>query len=234
MLVATDVAARGIDVPTISHVFNYGLPMKAEDYVHRIGRTGRAGREGISVTFAQRNDAFKIRQIERYINSRINVTQIKGLEPQLTHEDFKAGKPSKGRGGARPNGSRSGAPRHGARSGAPRSAEGGEFRGGFGHGKPRGDAPRADRGDRAAVRHGRTDSRSEAGSFGNERAARPAFGEEHRPRREHRGKQAESRAFAKPFADTRSAGRSIGHPVGRPTGRPANGAKPRANRKPSF
>jgi superfamily II DNA/RNA helicase len=44
ILVATDVAARGIDVPTISHVINYGLPMKAEDYVHRIGRTGRAGR----------------------------------------------------------------------------------------------------------------------------------------------------------------------------------------------
>jgi ATP-dependent helicase YprA (DUF1998 family) len=44
VLVATDVAARGIDVPTISHVINYGLPMKAEDYVHRIGRTGRAGR----------------------------------------------------------------------------------------------------------------------------------------------------------------------------------------------
>ena len=43
VLVATDVAARGIDVPTISHVINYGLPMKAEDYVHRIGRTGRAG-----------------------------------------------------------------------------------------------------------------------------------------------------------------------------------------------
>ena len=227
VLVATDVAARGIDVPTISHVFNYGLPMKAEDYVHRIGRTGRAGREGISVTFAQRNDAFKIRQIERYINSRINVTQIKGLEPQLSHEDFKAGKPSKGRGGARPSGSRagsrSGVPHHGARSGAPRSAEGGESRGGFGHGKPRGDAPRA---DRTSARYGRAEPRSEAGGFGNERAARPAFGEEHRPRREHRGKQTESRAFAKPFADTRSAGRS--------TGRPANGAKPRANRKPSF
>jgi superfamily II DNA/RNA helicase len=46
VLVATDVAARGIDVPTISHVINYGLPKKAEDYVHRIGRTGRAGRNG--------------------------------------------------------------------------------------------------------------------------------------------------------------------------------------------
>jgi superfamily II DNA/RNA helicase len=47
ILVATDVAARGIDVPTITHVFNFGLPMKAEDYTHRIGRTGRAGRDGI-------------------------------------------------------------------------------------------------------------------------------------------------------------------------------------------
>ncbi len=243
VLVATDVAARGIDVPTISHVFNYGLPMKAEDYVHRIGRTGRAGREGISVTFAQRNDAFKIRQIERYINSRINVTQIKGLEPQLTHEDFKAGKPSKGRGGARSNGSRSAAPRHGARSdaprhgarsGAPRSAESGEFRGGYAHGKSHSDAPRGDRSaTHSAVRHGRADARSEATGFGHERAARPAFGEDHRPRREHRGKQTESRAFAKPFADARSA-RPSGRPAGHSAGRSTTGAKPRANRKPSF
>ena len=243
VLVATDVAARGIDVPTISHVFNYGLPMKAEDYVHRIGRTGRAGREGISVTFAQRNDAFKIRQIERYINSRINVTQIKGLEPQLTHEDYKAGKPSKGRGGARSNGSRSAAPRHGARSdaprhgarsGAPRSAESGEFRGGYAHGKPHSDAPRGDRSAaHSAVRHGRADARSEATGFGHERAARPAFGEDHRPRREHRGKQTESRAFAKPFADARSA-RPSGRPAGHSAGRSTTGAKPRANRKPSF
>ena len=48
ILVATDVAARGIDVPTITHVFNFGLPMKAEDYTHRIGRTGRAGRDGLA------------------------------------------------------------------------------------------------------------------------------------------------------------------------------------------
>ena len=90
VLVATDVAARGIDVPTITHVFNYGLPMKSEDYVHRIGRTGRAGRSGIAVTFAQYSDSFKIRQIERYINSKINVTQIKGMEPQISHEEYKA------------------------------------------------------------------------------------------------------------------------------------------------
>ncbi len=56
ILVATDVAARGIDVPTITHVFNFGLPMKAEDYTHRIGRTGRAGRQGLAVTMAEFRD----------------------------------------------------------------------------------------------------------------------------------------------------------------------------------
>jgi superfamily II DNA/RNA helicase len=60
ILVATDVAARGIDVPTITHVFNFGLPMKAEDYTHRIGRTGRAGRDGLAVTFAEFRDRRKM------------------------------------------------------------------------------------------------------------------------------------------------------------------------------
>ena len=64
VLVATDVAARGIDVPSISHVINYGLPMKAEDYVHRIGRTGRAGRSGLAVTLAERRDAQMIQRIQ--------------------------------------------------------------------------------------------------------------------------------------------------------------------------
>ena len=66
ILVATDVAARGIDVPTITHVFNFGLPMKAEDYTHRIGRTGRAGRDGLAVTFAEFRDRRKIFDIEAY------------------------------------------------------------------------------------------------------------------------------------------------------------------------
>ena len=69
ILVATDVAARGIDVPTITHVFNFGLPMKAEDYTHRIGRTGRAGRDGLAVTFAEFRDRRKIFDIEHYTRS---------------------------------------------------------------------------------------------------------------------------------------------------------------------
>jgi superfamily II DNA/RNA helicase len=82
VLVATDVAARGIDVPTISHVINFGLPMKAEDYVHRIGRTGRAGRSGIAVTLAEYRDRSKIMAIERYTQQRLAPSEIVGLEPK--------------------------------------------------------------------------------------------------------------------------------------------------------
>jgi superfamily II DNA/RNA helicase len=82
ILVATDVAARGIDVPTITHVFNFGLPMKAEDYTHRIGRTGRAGRDGIAVTFAEFRDRRRIFDIESYSRQQFKSEVIPGLEPQ--------------------------------------------------------------------------------------------------------------------------------------------------------
>ena len=82
VLVATDVAARGIDVPSISHVINYGLPMKEEDYVHRIGRTGRAGRAGLAVTLAERRDAGMIHRIQRFTTQRIPSATIAGLEPR--------------------------------------------------------------------------------------------------------------------------------------------------------
>ncbi len=81
ILVATDVAARGIDVPTITHVFNFGLPMKAEDYTHRIGRTGRAGRDGLAVTFAEFRDRRKIFDIEGYSRQPLKAEVVEGLEP---------------------------------------------------------------------------------------------------------------------------------------------------------
>src|SRR5690606_17201900 len=65
--VATDVAARGIDVQGISHAFSYDLPMQAEDYVHRIGRTGRAGRNGQAYTLAVHTERHKVRRIEHFI-----------------------------------------------------------------------------------------------------------------------------------------------------------------------
>jgi superfamily II DNA/RNA helicase len=82
VLVATDVAARGIDVRTISHVINFGLPMKAEDYVHRIGRTGRAGRQGLAITLAEAADAGMIRRIQQFTTQAIPVATIAGLEPK--------------------------------------------------------------------------------------------------------------------------------------------------------
>jgi superfamily II DNA/RNA helicase len=82
ILVATDVAARGIDVPTVTHVFNYGLPMKAEDYTHRIGRTGRAGRDGLAVTFAELRDRRRIFDIEAFNRQPIKAEVVPGLEPK--------------------------------------------------------------------------------------------------------------------------------------------------------
>ncbi len=129
VLVATDVAARGIDVPTISHVINYGLPMKAEDYVHRIGRTGRAGRNGLAVTLAERMDSGMVRRIQHFTTQNIPVATIAGLEPRSPEPRLHAPRPE-GRFGGRPQG---------------RPAPGGNH---GGHGKPfqhRGDAAPAGR-----------------------------------------------------------------------------------------
>ena len=82
ILVATDVAARGIDVPGINLVVNYDAPRQAEDYVHRIGRTGRAGRAGVAVTFLGNSDRNLVRQIERFTGNTVSMMVIPGLEPK--------------------------------------------------------------------------------------------------------------------------------------------------------
>ena len=97
ILVATDVAARGIDVPTITHVINYDLPKQAEDYVHRIGRTGRAGRTGIAITFAEVNEYVKVHKIEKYIGRKLPELTVEGMEP--TRKRKSAGSKPKGKGG---------------------------------------------------------------------------------------------------------------------------------------
>ncbi len=103
ILVATDVAARGIDVPTISHVFNFGLPMKQEDYVHRIGRTGRAGRDGLAVTFAEWRDRRKILDIEHFTQQTLSAEMIPGLEPTQRAPRAPSNEPRRGKpGGGKP------------------------------------------------------------------------------------------------------------------------------------
>lgn len=78
ILVASDVAARGLDIVTVSHVFNYDVPHHADDYVHRIGRTGRAGRSGKSYTFCTEDDAKSLAAIERLIKVEIPVLEVDG------------------------------------------------------------------------------------------------------------------------------------------------------------
>jgi ATP-dependent RNA helicase RhlE len=80
VLVATDVAARGLDIPTISHVINYDVPQSAEDYVHRIGRTGRAGRAGTAVTLASRAEEKYLREIETLIGQRLCTRLLENFE----------------------------------------------------------------------------------------------------------------------------------------------------------
>lgn len=82
VLVATDVAARGIDVKNISHVINFDLPRNVEDYVHRIGRTGRAGASGTALSFAAGKDHSLVKKIEQYTGQSINTFEIPGLEPK--------------------------------------------------------------------------------------------------------------------------------------------------------
>ena len=136
ILVATDVAARGIDVPTITHVINYDLPKQAEDYVHRIGRTGRAGRSGLAISFADVNEHVAVHKIERYIGRQLPETVIAGLEPTRKRSRNAARKPSgKGGWGKRGEEGRWGKKSYGKREGGfkkdgfkPKHGKGGKFR----------------------------------------------------------------------------------------------------------
>ncbi len=81
VLVATDVAARGLDVQSITHVINFDLPRNIEDYVHRIGRTGRAGSMGTAISFAAGRDRDLVRKIEAFTGHKIDIVELPGFEP---------------------------------------------------------------------------------------------------------------------------------------------------------
>ena len=76
VLVATDIVSRGIDIDDIRMVINYDVPHDAEDYVHRIGRTARADRDGAAVTFVSENDQFAFRQIEKFLGKEVDKTPL--------------------------------------------------------------------------------------------------------------------------------------------------------------
>jgi ATP-dependent RNA helicase DeaD len=96
-LVATDVVGRGIDVSGISHIINYDIPQFCDDYVHRVGRTGRMGREGVAYTFVTPEEGSELTRIEQRINRMLMRDEIKGFDahqPVAPVEMADAGKPS--------------------------------------------------------------------------------------------------------------------------------------------
>ncbi|AYY97621.1 DEAD/DEAH box helicase [Burkholderia multivorans] len=128
VLVATDVAARGIDIPGITHVFNYDLPKFAEDYVHRIGRTGRAGRSGIAVSLVHHAEQGALKRIERFVRSPLPVNVIEGFEPRKTPP-----RNDRGNGRGRPGGGNGGR-RFGGKPGGGHGGHGRSYGGGNGGG----------------------------------------------------------------------------------------------------
>ena len=147
VLVATDVAARGIDVPNITHVFNYDLPKFPEDYVHRIGRTGRAGRNGQAISLVNHAEGMNVKRIERFTKQLIPVSAIEGFEPKRSASAPRsAARP----GSWKPGDNRSAAAKPGQRTfskpNAPRSGEGGGYKGS--NPRPATDGARRSYGDR--------------------------------------------------------------------------------------
>ncbi len=144
VLVATDVAARGLHIPEVSHVFNYDLPQDPEDYVHRIGRTARAGAEGDAVSFGCEEYVVTLPEIEAFIGAKLPVASFDPLElPEVRsasnvprHTDTQSWQERQDR-MARGGGGGGGRPRHGGGGGGrPRQGGGG------GGGRARADAPR--------------------------------------------------------------------------------------------
>ncbi|MDO8371320.1 MAG: DEAD/DEAH box helicase [Polaromonas sp.] len=238
ILVATDVAARGLDVPTITHVINYGLPMKAEDYVHRIGRTGRAGREGQAITIAEFRDRRKIQDIEHYTQQNLKPSVIAGLEPQQRFAPT-SDRPRGNFGGDRNDrGPRSFGGGGGGRFGNDRAPSGG-FGGGAGGGYA-GKKP-AFGADRGGFGGNRDDRGGDRGGFSNNRNDRapfqaPAGGGAFNDR-DNRGPRRDDRGFGNNnnggFAqrDERGGERSFG---GRPEGFASAPRGDFADRKPAF
>jgi len=234
VLVATDVAARGIDVQAISHAINYDLPMQPEDYIHRIGRTGRAGRDGAAFTLAVHSERHKVRRIEHFIGNTIPPSIIAGLEPQRTPSARPEGA-SRGAGGKKPNrwsndrsGDRFGSSndRYSAGRSEPRTyAPRGDA--------PRGDRPYADRGEKSFAPRG--DAPRGDRPFAP-RGDKPAYAPRgDKPAYAPRGDRPQGARSDNPFASTRGEGRPFEHRGDRsPSDRPAYAGKPAARSGREF
>ena len=218
ILVATDVAARGIDIPGVSHVYNYDLPEVPDAYVHRIGRTARAGRDGIAIAFCAPDEARLLRDIERLMGIEIAVASgeapaDRGRPARGNNRAGGRGGQGQGRGGAgqgRPEG-RSGRP-----AGRPqRDGENGEARARSGERqerRPRDDRPQRENNRNADFRGQRRDERTPRPEIDNDLASTSDFRPAKKPH--HNGP-----ANANGASHEAGAHRGPRHAHGRPSGR---------------
>ncbi len=183
ILVATDIAARGIDVPGISHVVNFDLPAEAEAYVHRIGRTGRNGASGAAITLCDPSEAKMLRQVERVIRMKLPVTADHLGQPDPTRsrpiarspQTTTAGTPRR-RGGVVADGGNGRSGGNGRKDFKSARPQGGDGKGrGVPYGELRDKQPRADAGsveaDVAGKPAGRKRNRRRGGGFAKGRGA---------------------------------------------------------------
>ena len=209
IMVATDVAARGLDIPHIEHVINYDMPQCPEDYIHRIGRTARAGAEGTAVNLITRADGSKWRAINMLLSSG---------KSDSGNQNQPKSRSNNSRGGSQPRGKS-----FGYSGGGPRSGNSFRKTGEFGARKPRGEfgdrantaaraggefeprRPRSEFGDRKPREE--FGARKPRGEFGNRSASgRPGEFGARKPRSEYPGKPGASFGAGKPFRAKRPRG----------------------------
>lgn len=207
ILVATDVAARGLDVPAISHVINYDLPRQTEDYVHRIGRCGRAGRTGIAISLCSMDDRPQLNAINRYLNRKMEVCVIEGMEPKKTYvpSENKGNGRGRGRGRGRSNGGQ----------GRGRSASGYAGRSNGGRGRSSDSLATGQRASNDSGYQGKLSERSGGKPYQGKRTGAPSRGDGNSAPRGDRAATGRGRPSG---SQGRPANRSDSRGQGRPTG----------------
>jgi len=180
ILVATDIAARGIDVDGITHVVNFDLPEVAEAYVHRIGRTARAGAAGIAISFCDHEERGYLRDIERLTRQTLPVTDRRGKVPAGSHEVMARvdgeTRGHQGRGHGQPSRGHSDNRNHGDN----RNRNDGR---GHGEARPQADARARNDGRGHSDGRGQKEGRGHGEGRAGPRSARPAGGKNRRPGR---------------------------------------------------
>lgn len=183
-LIASDVAARGLDIPAVSHVFNFDVPTVAEDYIHRIGRTGRAGLTGTAITLATRAERKYIEAIEALVKHDLRQREIDGIGQDAAGTDDT---PSRGRGRGGQGGPRNKNGGEKSSAGGREGARGGRSRGGRGRGGDKTSSAES-RADKPKSDAARPEAKEASGNKPQRKDAKPARSRREKPAKDDSSK----------------------------------------------